>query len=714
MNDSTARLVLSLFLAFACAASSQEPPPLTRCADVRKLARADAARALPVMVRGVVTFTDPVASGGLVVQDESGVWAALGEAARLSSPANPLPPVKIGDVVEITGKTGPGHYAPVIEARTVRVVAHAPLPEPRRVMLPELESGRLDCQRVALDGVVQSARPGNYGAAPTLQLNIATFGGHFSFTLLGTPKLDEADLVDAEVSVAGICQPLFNTRAELIGVRVTTNSPGDLHMLRPPASDPYSAPALPLKGILGFAPDALPQHRSRITGTVTHAVPGHFFYVQEGTRAVRVSTRQTDALAPGDHVEAVGFVELEHHYAEMREAIFRRVDRGTPPAPVEITRERVLGVRSGQTTNEVEDFDSRLVTLRGRLAGFERKAGEPFRLYLDCNGALVSATLPLVGDTTALAGLRPGSELRVTGICAITYSASRPVLDTPTPVSFQILLRGPDDVHITRLAPWWTPERLWIALGGTAAVLALSLVWVWLLRRRVAIRGAQLAGELRARRDAEVEFNTTLHERERLAADLHDTLEQSLTGVAFQLETLNRLPPERTGRHLELATQMLARSREDVRRSVWNLRAQALDGRLLREALRHVVEPITEGTGIRVEFGGTGEEEALPDLIAGNLLLLAKEAVANALKHAHPKHLKLTVDYEPATATLTVQDDGIGFTPATAAGPHDGHFGLQGMRERARRLGADLEIASAPGEGTRVVIRVPIPPRSAD
>jgi len=274
-----------------------------------------------------------------------------------------------------------------------------------------------------------------------------------------------------------------------------------------------------------------------------------------------------------------------------------------------------------------------------------------------------------------------------------------------------LLLRGPEDLRVLRSPSWWTPARLGTALGITAVLLVLALVWVQTLRRLVAERNLRLAAEQQRRSEAEIEFRAVLQERERLAADLHDTLEQSLTGLAFQVETLKRLggeQPAQTVHHLELASQMLARSRDDVRRSVWNLCTQGLGEKSLRDAIRSSVAEVVAGTAIAVECGGSGEERPLPGHIASHLLLIAGEAVTNALKHAKPRRIQIAVDYGPEAVALSVSDDGNGFDLAQAAGPHQGHFGLQGMRERARRLGAELQVTSKPGQGTGIAVKVPI------
>ena len=265
-------------------------------------------------------------------------------------------------------------------------------------------------------------------------------------------------------------------------------------------------------------------------------------------------------------------------------------------------------------------------------------------------------------------------------------------------------------MEVLTVASWWTLARLEAALGVSVVVVLIILGWVALLRRQVTLRSTQLAGEMRARRDAAVEFETTLRERNRLAADLHDTTEQSLTGLAFQLEATGALQnkaPERSQHHLALARQLLNRSREDLRRSIWNLRATVLESKTLAEALQEVAANRSEDLAVRIVVTCEGPEHALPESVAGNLLLFAQEGITNALKHARATQIDLRLSFPGRDVALTIGDDGIGFVLEDVDGPKEGHFGLQGMRERIKRLGGRFEISSAPGRGTTVAAIVP-------
>lgn len=704
-----AAAVIALLLLVVRCASGAEPSaaaPLTTCAGVRALSPAEAQEGRPVRLRGVVTFA-PLWPMNFTLDDGTGIWVAPSPAARR---ALQVPTVRPGDLVDVSGSTNQGHFAPIIAADQVTVIGRAPLPLPQRITPASAETGIYDCQSVVIDGVVQAAEIAEWERRPFLRLLVSTPTGQFTYEVCATPNTPPADLVDAEVSVTGVLLSYFNTRRQFLGARVSTNDPADLRVLRPAPSDAFAAPSVPLREVLAFSPARPDRHRRRVQGTVTLCKPGHYLYLQDHDASLRINTREPAAFAPGDVVEAAGFFHLNHHKAEMHEAVLRRAGRGAVPAPVEITRELAFVREPRNMAAGQRDYDDSLVALRGRLVSFDHKPGEPLRLNLECDGALVPAEFSGAEDAAVLTALQPGSELRVSGICEVTFSDSRPVVDWPQPVALRLLIRDRHDIQVIRAAAWWTSGRLRVALGAAALVLSLTLAWVVLLRRTVAARSSQLAEEMRARRDAAVEFESTLRERNRLAADLHDTTEQSLTGLALQLKTsaaLQSKAPERSSQHLVLARQLLDRSREDLRRSIWNLRANPLEKNSLTEALQEVAADRSAGLTVRITVREEGPRRALVDFVAGNLLLLAQEGITNALKHADPRHIELCLDFSEHAVTLAIRDDGSGFDPATASGPHQGHFGLQGMRERIKRLGGTLTIASAPGQGTTITAQVP-------
>lgn len=707
------RIALLIFLALTLHA--QEPAaPLTSVKSIRDLDRTTAARSLPVEVRGIITAVFSPASGSFIIDDgDSGIYVSVGDArARGAEPERnftdaPHP----GMHVEVTGVTAPGGYAPTIIPKRIHLLGTAPLPPVKSVAVADLLTGRFDCERVRVRGVVQHITF-NERVVDAVRLELTSTGGHFVAYATTPDRFDPNALVDSEVDLSGVALSFFNERAELVGARVQMQGLDDLTTIQPAPETPFAAPEVRLEDLLPFSPNNPSLHRRRIRGTVTVSRPGAYFYVQEGDRAVRVTTRDPALLSPGDRLEVAGFVEVRESFAELREAVFRHI--GTEPVPPAepITRAMVLDRKRGTAPPRTAGhLDGRRVVLTGRLERMEEAGDTGRRLSLDVEGHITFATLANDEPRTALKRLVPGSDVSVTGVCQVQLSVGRPTVSNPIPTGFQLIVQSPADIEVLRVPPWWTPQRLWFALGLTALVLALALGWAWLLRLRVAQRSAQLAAEIGARQHASVEFEATLRERKRLAADLHDTLEQALTGLALQLEAVELFrgsdQAERSSHHLRLARQFLQRSREDVRRSVWNLRAQGLEGGTLIEALREMVAALTEGQPARGVCEVEGRPIPLPDFIAGNLLLLAQEALTNAVKHAAPQTITVRVSFAPDSITLVIQDDGRGFDPASAPSLKEGHFGLQGMRERIKRLGGTLEIASASGTGTRIIARIP-------
>jgi signal transduction histidine kinase len=187
-----------------------------------------------------------------------------------------------------------------------------------------------------------------------------------------------------------------------------------------------------------------------------------------------------------------------------------------------------------------------------------------------------------------------------------------------------------------------------------------------------------------------------------------------MSGLGFQLEVCKAEAESPTAlgppAQLAFARRMLDHAVDELRNSVWTLRSLPLDGMSLPEALELIAKRMGEGRQTQIEVLADPILARVPDFIAGNLLLVAQEALHNALKHAAPRHVTLEVHtYDhPARVSLTVHDDGCGFSPGTQLTPADGHFGLLGMRERIDRFAGTIQIRSAPGQGTVIHAVVPL------
>ncbi|MET9374365.1 sensor histidine kinase [Streptomyces sp. NPDC002992] len=269
----------------------------------------------------------------------------------------------------------------------------------------------------------------------------------------------------------------------------------------------------------------------------------------------------------------------------------------------------------------------------------------------------------------------------------------------------------------------------WVAFGGLFALNACLAVVFSHLGTKEAEKAAERAATITelARTNARLEQalaeNATLQaqlllqareagvadERRRLAAEIHDTLAQGLTGIIAQLQVVTATPdPARARVHLQRAADLARHSLGEARRSVQNLGPVALEHATLPEALKKTVADWSERTGVTARFTVTGTEEPLHDEVAATLLRIAQEALANAERHSGASRAGVTLSYMGDEITLDVRDDGRGFDPAAVPARAGGGFGLAGMRARAERLAGCVTLETAPGEGTAISARVPL------
>lgn len=711
---------IAVFLLAARAAGGAEP--LTHVAQVRALSSEQAAAGVPVRVRGVVTWAHWEENSFIMQDDLAGLTFRLDIALTLKvwkgGPSG-LAPLRAameaeGPVeIEVEGQSHAGGFAPVILPKTIKILGPKPLPAPRPMVPAQFFAGADACERIEARGVVQGFHATTDGWALEVNANPGSFTAEFPRSVLKDPK----PLVDAGVCLRGVAATRFNLRGELTGIRLLITQSSDIIVEKPAAASPFDVPEVALRELLPFRPEPLGPHRQLVQGTVTFVQSGRIFYIQNRDAAVRVDALSPEILKAGDRVQVAGFVDMRRQVAGLTGAVIRKIGTNSMPVPLaapiapgEILARNAEALRDSQPA-EPHDFDGHLITFPSRLIDVQRVWSDKhpqILLTLESGGTRVEAEL-YQGDSQTLNSLQTGSELQVTGIVQLEYSAYEEALDyrRVNPIGLKVLLRSPDDLVVLRKPSWWTPKRLAGVLAIGLLVLIASLVWVGQLRHQLHRKSQQLAAEMHARRDAAIEFQATLRERNRLAANLHDTLLQNITGLNYQLEACETesLPrAERKSNHLDTARRMVQRAQEDLRGTVWALRALPLHDRTFAEALRALAEQLAEGRDTKITVTTQGELPRLSEFVAGNLLLVAQEAIHNALKHARPSHIATHVSAaaDARHITLVVRDDGSGFNPDAQPNPNGGHFGLEGMRERIERLGGKLRIESRPGHGTSV------------
>lgn len=271
------------------------------------------------------------------------------------------------------------------------------------------------------------------------------------------------------------------------------------------------------------------------------------------------------------------------------------------------------------------------------------------------------------------------------------------------------------------LPPWYRTWPAYLLFGSVGAMLLLGLTrWSSYLERRrsrmleqvVHERTRQLEDAM-ARLGEETRNAATLAERDRLANEIHDSVQQGLTGAILQLDTTLKSPAivDDVRSRLNVVRNMVSYARQEVQHAVWDMESPLLEGTGLAEALRNLTTFIN-ANGVVIDVAVTGKSVPLVRAINHNLLRIAQEATTNAFRHAEAKRISIRLGYGEGMVSLVIADDGIGFEASDVLRPKAGHLGLRGIRARVKKMGGTLAIDSAPGRGTSISIVVPLDPGS--
>ena len=233
--------------------------------------------------------------------------------------------------------------------------------------------------------------------------------------------------------------------------------------------------------------------------------------------------------------------------------------------------------------------------------------------------------------------------------------------------------------------------------------------------------GLVLAGVLAAYRirlrQVHARFRAVLDERNRVAREMHDTVIQGCASVSALLEAVVSIGPDESGSRRELldcARTQVRVTVDEARRAVWNLRQSGTASPEIGPLLDQMAQQASHAARVPVRFEASGKPVLLDPAVEHDILMVAREAVYNAVEHAGPSEVRIQVHFEDDKIRLRVLDDGCGFNPTETLLAAGEHFGLVGMRERTERLGGYFDIRSAPGTGTELLVEVPVRSAAAE
>ncbi len=239
-------------------------------------------------------------------------------------------------------------------------------------------------------------------------------------------------------------------------------------------------------------------------------------------------------------------------------------------------------------------------------------------------------------------------------------------------------------------------------------------LWFLLFAAALLAALAALLYRLRLRR-LQSQFSVVLAERTRVAREIHDTLAQSFVGVSVQLELATQLlahqQVDAARQQLDRTTAYVREGIAEARRSIWDLRAATAENTLPTRLSRLAEQYTSDGLALDLNIGGT--YRSLDDATENEILRIAQESLTNIQRHAQTDFANIELRYDPTILTLVIADKGRGFSLTQAEAAHN-HFGLKGMYERASQIGATLDVISAPDQGTRITLKLPLAPEKGD
>lgn len=651
---------------------------LASAREVHRLKREEAERGYPVRLRGVVTCVLPERQAFTVQDATRGLYVVDVSTNRSSPP-------RLGDYLELEGTTDPSYFAPIVNARVVTRLGAGYLPEPVRPSWDQLMNGSLDAQYVELLGIITVVRTNN--------ITLLTQGGAVRVELrrLGVNPEPLSTKVNALVRLRGCLLADWDYVTHQVKAGEVRLYAADLIVEQPPPADLFAAPVKTVAELRRFDPQAGPFQRVKVAGQVLLARPAEC-YLSDGTSGMRFVPGEPTTLAAGAMVEVVGFPDLWGGVSPvLREAAVRVTGRAALPEPRRLAADGLLRAENDAMRMRVEGV---LVSVRPGRTDWALELQSGVRTFV----------ARLDGRVKSLPSLPVGSRLELTGVYAGqggNLAAGRDL------TSFEVLVDSPADLRVVAYPPWWTLKRLLAISAALACILAVSVLWITQLHRRVEQRTAELERQIRERERMERQQALAL-ERARIAQDLHDELGSGITEVSMLAARAQAAAAseEKRSRCLEQVGEKARDMVTALDEIVWAMNPKHDSFASLVSYFCLYADHFLGLAGIvwRLDGPAGASDQVIDSHRRHQLFLVFKEALTNIVRHSGATEARLAFWLEEGMVRLTIADNGRGLPEGAKT---EGMDGVNNMRARLERLQGRFEITGVPGHGTTLQISLP-------
>lgn len=612
-----------------------------------------------------------------------------------------------GDVVRVSGdgQIDADRY-PLLCVRQMARCGRAPLPEPVPVALGDLNSRDHDYRLVQTEGtLIEAFREEMDDDTGFLLLKD---GETVLPVSIARPALAHVQAhLGARLRVCGRYHHRIDGIRRFSGPFLSLLAPYEI--LRPAPKDPFDIPDLEFRR--NQSPrDISRLEMRRVTGEVLAAwADGQaMLRTREGHVVNLELVRDAPLPAPGDAICAVGYPQTDLFRINLIKVNWRPAALATSNGDFS-ARMKPREVTARQLTPYAQERDDLRTPDHGqtiRLVGVVQDSRPPSEMrdgeiQLSCDGRNIRVICPkALGPLSAARG----STVQVTGVCNQPCDTWQPYMVFPHIRETQVILIRGEDVRVLARPPWFTPRHFAILLAAIGLGFVGILAWNQRLKRMIARRSDELAQEQLSHLTSELKAG----ERTRLAVDLHDALSQNLAALACLVdasETALPESPEQAQSGLRSASRMLKSCRTELRHCLFDLRNDTLAETDFDSAIRKTLAPLEPDAKVSVRIDIPRDH--FLDASAHAILCIIRELVANALRHAHATKIRIAGSEEDGRFLFSVSDNGCGFDPNCHPGPTEGHFGIDGIRDRLARLNGSLSYDSRPGF-TRARIEIPL------